>query len=70
MTQEEKINLVQGLCFDLRRKMLENVKYTPETWEGLELRWWLVDSAKRFTGKIDKKRKRSYNNDMQINPNL
>lgn len=59
--QEQKIILAE-LCDRLRDDLLEHIRKhrVPESWDGIELRQWVSDSASRYTLIMSRERKSDY----------
>jgi hypothetical protein len=71
MDREEQNEFVKGIIMTLERGLSTKIIYIPDEWDGYELRQWIEDyyhSTFNYI-KMDKKRKRNYNNDI-ITKNL
>jgi len=64
MDRSEQEVIIESLCDNLKERMLRNISRLPETWDGVEFRWYMQDIAiEEFTwGTENKKRKRAYRN--------
>jgi len=67
-TKEGKEKFIRDYMKNLTDDMIKRIDHVPENWDGFELRQWVYDCAEPI--KMDKRRKREYNNDLMINPNL
>ncbi len=48
MDRKTQIDLVEGIIGTIQRDMVQNLKENkiPESWDGVELRWWIKDKMK------------------------
>ena len=66
MTRSQQVEFVESICDSIKKKFyMEIAGKIPEEWDGIELRQWIADftSEQVCFVKMDRKRKRSYNND-------
>lgn len=72
MDGKEKFEFINNVCDDLKQRLIERIHLLPENWDGYELRQWIKDyyDAHYAYLKMDKPRKRNYNNKININSNL
>jgi len=72
MKKSHQREIINGLCRDQRKYMLERLKNVPENWDGIELRAWFIEVARNgysVDRHMDRKRKSNFNNDV-ITENL
>lgn len=70
MTKQEQTVIIQELCDTLAKSMLAKVDKLPDSWDGIELRWLLIDVAHRFipgdTAKRQMKRRKEFCNTVLV----
>jgi hypothetical protein len=69
MTNTEKQMFIESFINSVKKSLLEKIdkNLAPENWDGYELRQWCADSFLFECYPMDKKRKKTYMNDVLIN---
>ena len=67
-TKEEKEEFIKEYMKNVTDDLLKKIDHIPEKWSGWEIKQWVHDFTE--PPKMDKRRKREYNSDLMINPNL
>jgi hypothetical protein len=70
MTKEDQATFVKLLTNRvILQEILEKIEsdQIPESWDGIELRWYLAEMFGRITYTASKKRKSNYDNDVIVN---
>lgn len=65
MTKDEQIAFVKGLSEHVASRICQDIAEgkMPESWDGIELRYWLARRFDRVAfGDMSRKRKREFNN--------
>jgi len=67
MRKEEKVEFIKDIIKAVKRQILSNLDMIPDDWNGIELRQYISDMySKTIVVRMDKKRKRKYNNDVVV----
>ena len=67
MRKEEKVEFIKDIIKAVKRQILSNLNMIPDDWNGIELRQYISDMySKTIVVRMDKKRKRKYNNDVVV----
>lgn len=68
MDAADKEKFIRSLCDSVRDRTIESIRHMPESWDGIELRWFLSAAFERqTTPRLDqslKRRFRDYRNDV------
>lgn len=76
MDRVQQKQIVDEMLEGLKESLYKRLDIVPESWDGIELRWWLYDTVEvQFVSYINsnykrKGRRRDYLNDLKMNPNL
>ena len=68
MDKTEQQEFVDTLLSTFKDNLIHKLPRVPDTWEGKELRQWVVDSAQAYIvwTKMTPAEKRKYNNDLKV----
>jgi len=69
MDKQEKIEFITRIMDDLKETMISRVYNMPEDWDGVELRWYIIDKSKNVdfsSYKKTSKRYKDYANTMLV----
>ena len=67
MRKEEKVEFIKDIIKTVKKQILSNLDMIPDDWNGIELRQYISDMySKTIVVRMDKKRKRKYNNDVVV----
>jgi hypothetical protein len=68
MSKEEKEEFINGMFDTLKVQALQKVDKMPEEWDAWELRQYISDKASEvvWSGMKNARRKRKYNNTIQV----
>ena len=67
MKREAQVLFVRDIIESIKRQILATIEDIPDEWDGIELRQYICDYiCGSLRVKMDKKRKRNYNNDVVV----
>jgi hypothetical protein len=71
MTEQQKKTFIRELLASVEREALSKIPAMPETWDGIELRWYLAEKFKQSTmstsgDRSRQQRKRDYDNEVIV----
>lgn len=72
MNTAEKVRFVRELVDSVQQEVLQKILtgVVPEEWDGIELRQYLAEKFLEATYKMDRRRRRAYDNAIAISANL
>ncbi len=67
MTREEQLQCIVDNCDAFKKTLLARASKIPPNWDGMEIRQWVMDSAKdSWVSKMDKARMNRYRMAKQV----